>query len=317
MSGLRNFTERFKPRLLEMAIRESDINVRISSIQILTLIHKIGLLDDDERDQLSLLVYCDISKVRKAIAPFVKVSLEEDFIKEKRTEVQALLTSNSTKRKRNVDSGPSEEINSTKQDWIAFKCLAEFLIKYGNALEGVQSEEEMNEQMDCELDAVEYDDGSLIHSIGDIESSRIGLAIQDLWADLDILHEWHILADYLSKDHSSTIRFQESQDNRNPSDNIEDCYRLSEKEESALVQVFVKCLQLSLTESVPTKDKKKARTFSLVPIFFLNNSFRKNFVKNFFLTIKILGGRTDNRETGRNFEDNDNDFTSAFDEVCA
>ncbi|CAG8546027.1 2319_t:CDS:10 [Diversispora eburnea] len=228
VSGLRNFTERFKPRLLEMAIRESDVNVRISSIQILTLIHKIGLLDDDERDQLSLLIYCDISKVRKAIASFVKISLEEDFIKEKRTEVQTLMTSSGTKRKRNIDSGSNEEINSTKHDWIAFKCLAEFLIKYGKTLKG------------------------------DVESSRIGLAIQDLWADLDILHEWHILAEYLSKDHSSTSQSQESQDNINSSDTIEDCYRLSEKEESALVQVFVKCLQLSLVESVTAKDKKKA-----------------------------------------------------------
>ncbi|CAG8473952.1 9680_t:CDS:10 [Acaulospora colombiana] len=237
-----------------MAIRESDVNVRISSINILTLIHQIGLLDDEERDQLSLLIYCDIPKVRRAIAPFVKISLE-DFIKEKRTKVQTLLVSSGTKRKRNVDSGSSEESNATKQSWVSFKCLAEFFVNCNKVLEDTQK---ANEQAEDEIGEAESDDGALIRSIGNVESSRIGLSVQDLWGYLDALKEWQKLADYLSKDHSSTSQNAESPNNGNSSNAIEEFYRLGEKEESALVEVFVKCLQLSLSENLTPKDKKKA-----------------------------------------------------------
>ncbi|CAG8707722.1 10_t:CDS:10, partial [Acaulospora morrowiae] len=256
VSGLRIFTERFKPRLLEMAIRESDINVRISSIHILTLIHQIGLLDDEERDQLSLLMYCDIYKVRKAVAPFIKISLD-DFIKEKRTKVQTLMVGSGTKRKRNIDIGSNNEANATKQSWVSFKCLAEFFVKYNKALEDAQKEDEASDREEDEIDEVEFDYGALIHSTGDMDSSRIGFAVQDLWADIDVLKEWRKLADYLSKDHSSTSQGPRSPSSGNSSNSIEEFYRLSEKEESALVEVFVKCMQLTLSDSSAQKDKKK------------------------------------------------------------
>ncbi|CAG8765845.1 3133_t:CDS:10, partial [Cetraspora pellucida] len=212
VNGLRNFTSRFKPRLLEMALREIDINVRIASIQILTIIHKIGMLESEDCDQLSLLIYCDVTRVRKAIASFVKETLEDDFIRERISKVQTFLATNGgTKRKRVNGSGNAA--TTVKRDWVAF-------------------------------------------NIGDVENSRISLAIQDLWIELDLLHQWQKLADYLSKDHSMINNSRTSKGGGISTDTIEECYRLSEQEETVLVQVFVKCLQLILSDNT-TKDKKK------------------------------------------------------------
>src|SRR5213080_294652 len=96
INGLRNFTERFKPRLIEMASRESELNVRTTTINLLTQIYSAGLLETVDRDDLSLIIYSDLPKVRKAIAPFVKDLLNEDFISSKLKKVQTFLSNNST-----------------------------------------------------------------------------------------------------------------------------------------------------------------------------------------------------------------------------
>ncbi|CAG8747400.1 3449_t:CDS:2, partial [Funneliformis caledonium] len=208
ISGLRNFTERFKPRLIEMALREAELSVRITTISLLTQIYKAGLLEDEDRDELSHLIYSDLPKVRKSIAPFVKDLLDEDFISSKLTKVQTFLSSNDTKRKNR--SASNEIVNSVKL-------------------------------------------------IGDVKNNRIALAIEALWGEMEILHDWHSLAEYLSKDHSLTDNSstaKESQGENDPIDAIEDCYRLSEREESVLVQVFVACLKLMLVDPL-SRDKKK------------------------------------------------------------
>ncbi|KAF0441284.1 Cohesin complex subunit SA-1/2 [Gigaspora margarita] len=254
VNGLRNFTSRFKPRLLEMALREIDINVRIASIQILTTIYNVGMLDTEDCDQLSLLIYCDVTRVRKTIASFVKETLEDDFIREKMTKVQTFIATNGgTKRKR--VNGNGSAMGTVKKEWVAFKCLAEFLVKYAKVIDDAQKGDRIDDQM--EEDEEEFEDGILTQSIGDVENSRISLAIQDLWTELDLLHQWQKLADYLSKDHSLINQSRTSKGGGISADTIEECYRLSEQEESVLIQVFVKCLQLILSDNA-AKDKKKA-----------------------------------------------------------
>jgi len=253
ISGLRNFTERFKPRLIEMALRESELNVRTTTISLLTQIYRAGLLDDEDRDELSLLIYSDLSKVRKAIAPFVNYLLDEDFISSKLTKVHTFLSSNSTKRKNRSSS--NEIGSSVKRDWVAFKCLAEFLVKCKKPAEVSQKDDGVNDEIDDNEKDDEYEDGSSILIIGDVKNNRIALAIEALWSEMEILHDWRSLAEYLSKDHSLTNN-SITQEENNPIDAIEDCYRLGEREESLLVQVFVACLKLILADPL-SRDKKK------------------------------------------------------------
>src|SRR5436190_877884 len=153
ISGLRNFTERFKPRLIEMALQESELSVRTTTISLLTQIYRSGLLDNEDRDDLSLLIYSDLPKVRKAIAPFVKDLLDEDFISSKLKKVQTFLSSNGTKRKNRSGSSSNEIVSSVKRDWVAFKCLAEFLVKYGKPTEESHQNDEMKDDIDDSNDS--------------------------------------------------------------------------------------------------------------------------------------------------------------------
>ena len=56
-AALQHFTERFKPRLIEMATSDIEISVRIAVIQVLSAIDDASLLEDDERDKLCLLIF--------------------------------------------------------------------------------------------------------------------------------------------------------------------------------------------------------------------------------------------------------------------
>lgn len=248
-----------------MASRESELSVRITTISLLTQIYRSGLLEDEDRDELSLLIYSDLSKVRKAIAPFVKDLLDEDFISSKLKKVQTFLSSNGVTKRRNRNGSGNEIASSVKRDWVAFKCLAEFLVKYRKPTENSRKDDEMNDEIDESNDSDEYEDGSSILSIGDVKNNRIALAIEALWNEMEILHDWHSLAEYLSKDHTltnSSSTAKDPQGGDNPVDAIEDCYRLSEREESVLVQVLVACLKLILADPI-SRDKKKVNSQSL------------------------------------------------------
>ncbi|CAJ0899220.1 10640_t:CDS:10 [Entrophospora sp. SA101] len=248
-NDLRNFTERFKPRLLEMALRESDIIVRAATINLVTLINEIDLLDRDYRNKFSVLIYSDITKVRKSIAPFIKNVLEEDFVKDKLEKVRIFLSGGSSNTNTNASSGS--------------KRKPELLVKYGKAVEDSQENDDDDDKMSMdsnddndpassEIIDKEYDDNHVLtRNTGSVKNGRIGLAIEDLWTELDILHNWQSLAEYLSKDHSLP--------NSSKTKMIEECYRLSEQEESVLIQVLVSCLKLSLTDTPLSKKRTEAQ----------------------------------------------------------
>lgn len=80
------------------------------------------------------------------------------------------------------------------------------------------------------------------------------------------------MGEYLSKDHSLTNNSITHEEN-NPIDAIEDCYRLSEREESVLVQVFVACLKLILADPL-SRDKKKV-CFSNLTVIFVTSTISK------------------------------------------
>ena len=70
--SLHHFTERFKRRMVEMAIGDTDLAVRVTVMQTLGSIDAHGLLDEEQRERLCLLVFDEEAKVRKAVAPFVR-----------------------------------------------------------------------------------------------------------------------------------------------------------------------------------------------------------------------------------------------------
>jgi hypothetical protein len=162
----------------------------------------------------------------------------------------------SGKRKRSAAADKTVFANKT---WVSFKCLAELFAKCGRAVKVqglVDDEDAIGDLYDGD------DDADSAQRIGGWKKSRIGLAIPDLWNALNLLHDWKSLADYLSKDHTMAISnvSSTSRGNAKATDLIEECYRLSEEEETILVEVLVACLTLLVTDVSHAKDKKEVRT---------------------------------------------------------
>ncbi|CAG8610701.1 5394_t:CDS:10, partial [Ambispora leptoticha] len=264
-TSLRHFTERFKSRILEMGLMESDITVRISSINLLAQISQAELLEDSDgyEDQISLLIYSDNPKVRKAVTPFVRDILNTEYIQKKVEETLALNPGSANIRK----------------DWITFKCLAEFLVKSSKAIKRATNSTENNDDdatmiMDIEESEESDEDIEIAQKIGGGKKSRVILAIQDLFNELQTLKDWKTLADYLTKDHSltsnshltssesaaasssSTVNIATNTTTSDSANIVEDCYRLNEPEETVLVEVLIASINLSLEEPLKAKDKK-------------------------------------------------------------
>lgn len=79
VSGLRELTERFKARVVEMALKEKDRATRQTAIELTCLIASTGLLVEDDLQQLSLLLFSEDDKSAAAIASTMAEFFEEEF----------------------------------------------------------------------------------------------------------------------------------------------------------------------------------------------------------------------------------------------
>ncbi|KAG9307285.1 hypothetical protein G9A89_017113 [Geosiphon pyriformis] len=267
--SLRHFTERFKGRILEMALKESDISVRIPTIHLLAQISQMQLLEesDEYKDKLSLCIYSDNPKVRKAVTPFIRDILKEDYIEKMEEEVKLFFSENGNKRKRQHGVNGTTNNQGEKAQWVTFKSLAKFLVKSNRAIksQGMATLDETQMDIDIPDESEESDpDVALAQKIGGGKKNRIGLAIQELFNELRELQDWKVLADYLTKDHSfksavgPTISLSSSSgsDDNDSGHIVEECYRLKEQEESVLVEVLVASMNFSFVEPTKAKDKK-------------------------------------------------------------
>ncbi|KAK9701553.1 cohesin complex subunit [Basidiobolus ranarum] len=219
IGGLRNFTERFKPRILEMSLKEADASVRTATIALITHISKHGMLEDEDRDALFPLIFQSESKVRRAIAPFINQSLYDDIINDAIAESQSSFSSES-------------EVRESQQNWVALKTIANFLAKFKDVISSEGESVDPAEE-DGNPDRVIVDGKALEHQ------SRVYAAVEALWDEMEILKNWQCMAEYLSQDHSSS--------NATSKSSLDPIFRLSEEEETILLEVFVESVKLSIT----------------------------------------------------------------------
>ncbi|CAE7139062.1 unnamed protein product, partial [Rhizoctonia solani] len=187
--ALTNFTERFKPRLLQMAAQDSDVGVRVAVARVLTDIDTQGLLEEDEQAPLCLLVFDVEARVRKAVAGFVR-GVWEASVEEK------LQGRNSKGKEREKD-----------KQRAGVKCLLSSLvewIKLADATSNTPNEAEDDPDSSQQPSQTQQPSGAvvslLLNSTG--TKSRIALAVSALWDELDVLREWNALLDHLLLDHS-------------------------------------------------------------------------------------------------------------------
>lgn len=262
IGSLNHFTERFKPRLLEMATGDIDLNVRVAVIQVLAAIDGNSMLEDEEREKLCFLLFDEESKVRKAVSHFVRGIWEEA--------VEERLVGHKK---------PTEK----DQERVAIKTLGSLLVKWGKALDILIGDADGSDNGDGD----KSDDGSdvgtrpakrrneVLALAGIEQRGRMALAVQALWDEVEPVRDWEGLLDLLLLDHSareengqaSTARTRVNGKNREQDIVVNEAWRLEEVEESVLLEVLIAALQRAKGESVGGK-KVRFRYFSCVVLKF-------------------------------------------------
>ncbi|KAF8421022.1 hypothetical protein EV426DRAFT_610370 [Tirmania nivea] len=228
ISGMRNFTERFRPRLVEMATRDADSSVRAMTVELLDIVREVGFLESNDVDTIGRLLFDSDARVRKAVVGFFVKNIE-DMYEEKIEELGG---------KEVVDEGMAgidesdEDYSGPRVSWVKLKCLVEALAAYD---EGSEDGGESGAESQCVTGAGERL-GAIVRE-GAVES-RFSLAGAVLWESFADVQAWEGIAKYLLFDHSAAQVEDEDEEGGTVEERIRRACALDAKEEVILLQVL-------------------------------------------------------------------------------
>ncbi|KAF2160972.1 hypothetical protein M409DRAFT_28578 [Zasmidium cellare ATCC 36951] len=226
LGGLKTFSERFRPRLVEIGTSDADINVRISGLELLDLLRENDLLEPDDHDLVGRLVFHDDSKIRKAIAGFFAASVK-DLYDSKVEE----LGGEEALEDALPDAGDSN-FEAPRIAWLKYKALAEMLQAYNQ-----------DEDLPAQIERSKID-GSLILRAGGCDS-RFTCAVDALYEEIKEIQEWQAVAGYLLFDHS---RGRANGVGDDPLSQLKHESTLQEAEEIILLEVLNASVNRSLSD---------------------------------------------------------------------
>lgn len=235
---LRAFTERFRPRIVEMAARDAEPSIRASSVELLDLIREAGLLEPDDIDTIGRLIFDTEPRVRKAVAGFFAENINDHF----ESTIEELGGEEGIDEV--LGEEDDEDFDTPRKSWLKLKCLAEVL----------QSCDSGDEENPSPIEPGAPGANDSLAAIG--VESRSSLAAQAICNGLPEVKEWEILAGYLLYDHSSTGQTQAS-------DDVRHSFMLrsqpSEKEEFLLLEVLNAAVKQRLNDAVEHEADKKGK----------------------------------------------------------
>lgn len=225
---LRAFTERFRPRLVEMAIRDSEPHIRAATVELLGMVRETGLLEPDDIDNVGRLIFDSEPRVRKAVAGFFADNVKDLF-----ESVIEDLGGEET-----VDEALGDEVDDDydlpRKSWLKFKCLAESLEGY--AAEGIESPP----------------DARQLTAKG--EDSRLALAAQTVIDGVDDLGHWEVLAGYLLHDLTNV-----DVNSTDPETAFKARCQLSEKESVLLIAILHEAVRARVLNAVKNETDSKGK----------------------------------------------------------
>lgn len=237
--SLQSFTDRFKPRLLEMASGDTDHSVRVAAVQVLSDVDAHGLLEEDQRSQLCLLIFDADARVRRAVGGFVHGVWRE-------AREQRLVG-----KKKPTDS---------ETDRAGLKALIQLLVQWGRQLDrvGVEQGDEFDGESSSQGDGPIVSRNEVSEALAAQQKSRIAFAIEALWDEVTAISDWEAMLDLLLLDHSAGI---ETNNDGSPVSArrkkakkvvddivVDEAWRLEEVEEAILLEVLVTALRKSKAE---------------------------------------------------------------------
>lgn len=239
--ALQHFTERFKPRLVEMAMGDTELSVRVAVIQVLQAINSHGLLEDDQTDKLCLLIFDEETKVRKAVSGFVKAVWQEGV----------------------DDRLVGRRATDKDKQRAGIKVLAALFVQWGRALDATTRGDDDDEEDDTsqsEAPTRRAKGKAVAALFGSKEKGRTALAVEALWDEVEPVSDWETLLDILVLDHSAPGEEGSSQGRRRNTGkqvthdaSVDEAWRLEEIEESVLLEVFITSLRKTKHEATGGK----------------------------------------------------------------
>jgi cohesin complex subunit SA-1/2 len=230
LGTIRHFIERFRPRIIEIATRDSEPGVRASAVELMDLIRSAGMLDPDDIDVIGKLIFDTEPRVRKAVVGFFTENLNDlyDAIVEELGGEEALEGMSSAE--------DEDDFDTPRPVWIRYKCLAESLMSYDS-----QDQDDIPSQ----IESVDILNTSSTES-------RFTLAAQALYDKLPGLEDWEVLAGYLLHDHTSNPKARKDTESA-----LRNAYRPAEREELILLEVLNAVVKLNLTHTEDSSRSKK------------------------------------------------------------
>jgi cohesin complex subunit SA-1/2 len=261
ISAMHVFTERFVPRMLEMARRDTEVGVRVAAAGVLGAIDRHGLLDEARRAQLCVLVYDREPKVRRAVSSFVRGVWEE------------------TVEERLV----GRKANETEKKRAGVKALAELLVSWGRALdreEKGEDEESSTQDHDVEAEGSSQEQGHIqgakwikkkevARLLSAEQRGRTALAVEALYDEIEVVSDWETLLDILLLDHSAVGGGQAAPKGKGRPKQamgkgsqeygaekvVDEAWRLEEIEENVVLEVLVAALRKAKAEGASAAKK--------------------------------------------------------------
>jgi cohesin complex subunit SA-1/2 len=236
LSGLEGFTEKFRPRITEMATRDSDASVRAAAIELLDMLRDAQFLEPDDIDAVGRLIFDSEPKVRKAVVNFFVANVEDGY----QMKLEEIGGSETTEELFGEDKD-EEDYDSPRLEWLKLKAVVEQLQSYDAQLEIEPAE------------VVKVPETNSYMLVPGMES-RFSLAAEGICDQIPEM-DWQILAGYLLYDHSKTAR----NGTRNGVDSMsqfKDAVRLTSEEDLLLLEVLNTSVRLALSSSNPALHEK-------------------------------------------------------------
>lgn len=230
VARLRTFTDRFRPRIIEMAMQDADLNIRISTIELLELVRETELLEPDDIDNIGRLIYDLEPRIRKAVAGFFaenindlyETTLDEFGGKEGLAEI--------------LGEEVEDEHDRPRPGWLKLKSMVECLQSYD-----IEEGSAEPRRHGADQDTARSD-------------TRLSLAAQNIHEVLPEARDWEALAGYLLHDFSQAGQTLEA-----PDAAFKERCKLNENEQACLLEIIDVAVKWQFQEASEGEVDKKSR----------------------------------------------------------
>ncbi|EEH07609.1 mitotic cohesin complex [Histoplasma capsulatum G186AR] len=239
IAGLRAFTERFRPRIVEMAARDAEPGVRADVVELLDLIREAGLLEPDDIDSVGRLVFDSVPRVRKAAGRFFVENIQDVY--------DALTESLEEELHETfMEDDGEDNFETPRPSWIKYKCLVDVLQVYDGQESAVPADQDLSISRTSFTGRVD---------------SRFVLATEAIYSHFEELQQWEHLAGYLLYDHS---QIPETSTDDDSATTVKQLYKLSEGQEGILLEVLSCAVKLHIMDVAKSDTDKKGRKTKLL-----------------------------------------------------